>query len=391
MTDVQWIFIVLAVLYVIESLRWVREGDIAFPRLLGVNRSPDATLRILGNERGELIISGLLPSDATFIAPQFPLSMGDAGASNFVRAAPLRRDRIATPNHFLNWEQAESVVIDQHRLLQGGTLLCNCHSAIAASAIRDALQSVALSEGSDRQKEIEAILNAGFDPEAVRQRIDDWFRATRTLRFAATLLFVAIFPVGIARYLGFWIGPINEESLLWYLGITLLIWWWNVALTYRAHSKLYRNQVGKRIGLVAKSMVSPIVPLRTADTLAQDLFSHVHPLAFAAAVNSQDADDATTQQIAAASVRDLLFPLLPVQPADAEESQIQMVDQHHQRTTQQIEELADSLGLDYEAMFAPPEAIDSMSQSYCPRCQQEFTVKTTTCQLCGGRETSPLA
>lgn len=68
LSDVEWIYVVLAVFYCIELLTWVRPGVHAFTTRWGSFRNRRSVMRLTGNENGSLILGGLTPSDGYLLA-----------------------------------------------------------------------------------------------------------------------------------------------------------------------------------------------------------------------------------------------------------------------------------------------------------------------------------
>lgn len=389
LTDVQWIFVVIAGLYLFESLVWVRSGVVPFTYVLRRFGNPIATRGWIGNDRGTLLLSGSLPTDAVFLTQPLPLSMGAAGVCGFVAAAPLQRLRRPQSGLFVDWEALRNVRQRNCDLMVSEGVLCTVGSARHAAALREKLVELANLPAGQRIAALDTLHQQPFDFDATRNRWNAWRQETRRLSWATSALFFWIFGVGLLHYYNLLPIPHGYVSLIAYLAIGLVLWWWAVLEAWLSHRKLYRDNRSARWKLFFMAMLSPVVPLRTRAYLARDLFEFVHPLVFALATREPQADEtlhANELAIVKDVARDAEFPQLPLVPAESTADAEPLIEQERQRNVALLSQLLERMGIGFERCFDHiPDERDTVS--YCPRCLAEYTVTEAECNLCGGRKT----
>src|ERR1043166_7497788 len=110
MSDVQLLFLVLALLYVWECACWVSHGTVVFRTWWG--RTWDATQpgTLLGNQRGGFIFAHPLPPLGTlFTAGKFPLGLSPRGVLTVAADGVSLGARSAQDVIFLPWERIDRV------------------------------------------------------------------------------------------------------------------------------------------------------------------------------------------------------------------------------------------------------------------------------------------
>ncbi|MEZ6087561.1 MAG: hypothetical protein R3C05_05950 [Pirellulaceae bacterium] len=400
LTDVQWIFIVLAILYIFESHVWVRTGTIPFVRTQKMFRNPMGLRGSIGNESGKLQPAGWLPADTLIPVQPIPLTISERGICGVTLSMPLLRQRGVQSGIVLTWDEANELKQDGHRLMFKNRTLCAVQSPQLARLLKSKLLKIASLDTDQRGEAIEAFKDEAFDAEAVADRVELWRRSTRRLCIASSMLFVWLFPVGLAKYAD--LLPIVQDwrSLIGYLVIGLIFWWWSVLEIYLAHRKLYRDQRASRWKMFFTGLISPVVPLRMRSTLARDLLTFVHPVTFVIATArlrqqrcraTDDCEPAFTEAetiMIGQCLRDATHPGIPVLPDGCSEDALLFAQEDHRGTLERVQNLVDSAGLDRQHLLHY-QAEDSHSRSYCPRCLTEFTINEAICVECGGIATEP--
>ena len=80
MSDVQFLFAILGVLYVWECACWLRRGGVAFTKWVGSNWRIQHPATMLGNQHGGFALAPPFPPLGTILtANQLPLSLGPDG------------------------------------------------------------------------------------------------------------------------------------------------------------------------------------------------------------------------------------------------------------------------------------------------------------------------
>src|SRR5690242_12323755 len=110
MSDVQLLFLVLALLYAWECACWVAHGTVGFRSWLGWAWRATQPGRLLGNQRGGFIFAHPLPPLGTmFTAGTFPLALSAKAVSTEPAEAVSWGPRPARSDRCLPWERIERV------------------------------------------------------------------------------------------------------------------------------------------------------------------------------------------------------------------------------------------------------------------------------------------
>src|SRR5258706_16254842 len=88
MSDVEWLFAVLAAIYLWECLCWIPRGTVAFRNVAGKKWFLSHPGSLAGNQRGGLVLAFPLPPLGHIVtARPFPVSLSRDAAFSFVSAA----------------------------------------------------------------------------------------------------------------------------------------------------------------------------------------------------------------------------------------------------------------------------------------------------------------
>lgn len=387
MSDVDWIFVVLIGLYLIESMVWLKQGVTVFSRFFGKFRSPLSSIRLIGNDFGALILGGPMPWDASFLCEPLPISVSPKGIVPFVPAAPLQADRRMATGLFFSWDELKDLRRDEQSLLVKNQFVCKARNNRTAAHLCDTLRHIASLEADQREPLIAYLISESLDQTQISEKYQSWLDNTNRLRLAASLLFFWTIPIGIVLYYNVIPLPIVRDTqfTVAYFAIFAATWLWAILESFLAHRKLVPHDKLGRIKLLFTSMVSPAVPMRAPDRLARDMFLFVHPLAFAAVLDVPN----LLQTCAENTVRDITYPRFPELPAGITDQGANVVRWSNQVTEDRLRELLVSLKLDYDQLSTKPvhQAADALS--YCPRCHDDFSPIEANCSRCGNRPTVP--
>lgn len=383
LSDVEWIFLVLAGLYLMESLVWVRPGTVVFWVRGDRLSNPLRRRRLIGNERGELVAPGLLPIDATLLAESPPISMGTDGVLAFVAAAPLQSERPRHSGKSYSWKELERLQCHERELYVGDERFCVLRSRGNAQALFQTIRRIATASADQRAADIDAWRRSSVDFERAREQFHQWQSATGVLRASALLLFLLIFPLGLVQYYQLVPWAMTQQATLIYLSSVWAVWWWSALHAFLAHRKLYPERRGARAKQLFTCLISPVVPLRAADHMARELFAFLHPLTLSVALHPE----ASVRTIAAHTLRDLEFPRLPDLPVEATGSMQRIAQEDAHATRALLEAMLRGRGIDMQSLAAAPERDDPSAKSYCPRCWEEYVEPKATCTSCGERPT----
>lgn len=382
LSDVEWIFVILAVLYFGEALVWVRPGVVAFVSSWGAIGSVRRPRRLTGNENGDLVLASLLPVDVTLLSEPIPLSFSADGVVAFVAAAPLQHDRRLQSGELFSWDQLRAVTAEGRDVKVGERLLCTNRSERSASYLAAKLRELSAFPPEARSEPIETWRAEQFDSARVSKRIRMWEEATVAIRIGATLLSCWL-GMGVSLYYG-WL-PLAPDGLIVaiYLAIFFILWWATALAAILGHRYLYPADRWGRLKQTLYSFLSPAVPLRLADALGRELLEFEHPLAVSAASDSP----AHFRNIAQRVIRDAIYPQLPEEPDDLNTAAREIVRASRQANLQHLQRLLAARDVSYDSLLIPPQNANPDALSYCPRCQNDFLLPQSHCDACGSRPT----
>src|SRR5688572_13641648 len=124
MSDVQWLFAVLAVLYAWECACWVKRGSVVFSTWLGRVWRARHPGNLLANQHGGFLFAAPLPPLGTLLtATQFPLSISPEGVLAYVASNVNPGWRPAQSERFVRFEEIRQVVARGGKLLVNGEVL----------------------------------------------------------------------------------------------------------------------------------------------------------------------------------------------------------------------------------------------------------------------------
>ena len=386
LSDVDWIFIVLAALYLSEMLVWARPGTSAYASSWGLFRGHFRARRLIGNDHGDLLIGGPAPFDVTLLHETLLLSLSDEGVVAFVAEAPLLRERPPQSEKRFLWSQlVDAHAVDLEVRVSDGRV-CLAGSKRGANRLAAKLRELSRTPDDSRSSQIEHWRKQRHSVEAATERWNAWTESTLALRIGATLLFIWMFPIGLVLNYGWAYVQPDRWIVMAYLVILFLLWWINALVAWFSHQYLYPERRSDRWKQLAYSLLSPAVPLRLADSLGRDLFGWTHPLAISAVIDTRE----RFTSIAGVVLRDASYPRLPEEPQVADDEARAIIRASRDADRRCLVEILKSQQVDEQVCLAEPDIEDEATVSYCPRCLQEFVVATAQCESCGQRQSVAL-
>ena len=376
MSDVQWLFVVLAALYGWECACWVRRGSVAFSTWLGRNWEARHPGSLLGNQRGGFIFAAPLPPLGTLLtASQFPLSLSAEGVLAYVATNVNPGWRPAQSGEFRRFDEIRAVSVRGKKLLVNGAVMLVAPSAGWARHLAGDLKRLAKLSPAEREAAIAELIHASLDTEAIERRSQELQARLRTLRWLANGLFVYLF--------GF------APGLIWYLGLKLS--WLGLvlglfALTtatavffHRAHRALYPRAEDERFTHTLTIALAPMTTMRAHDALSRSCFERFHPLALAKVFLSK----ADFRDFARRVLLDLRHPAEPV--CTSANPAAHATELHARKTLQRaVEDWLKTNAVQPDELCKPPVPADDSCRAFCPRCEAQFTTASGTCTDCGG-------
>lgn len=376
MSELQLLFLVLAVLYGWECACWVRRGSVAFSTWLGRNWQARHPGNLLGNQNGGFIFAAPLPPLGTLLtASQFPLSLSPEGVLASVATNVNPGWRPPQSERFFRFAEIREVAARGRKLFINDELVLAASSTGLARQFAAKLQRLTKLPHTQREAAMSELTRAMLDAKAVEQRWSEFQKPARPVRWLGNVMFVYLFLVapGLIWQLGFklsWLG-----LLIGLFALTTA----TSALFYRAHRALYPQAEDERFTHTLTILLAPMTTMRAHDALSRPLFETFHPLALAKFF-------LPTNDFRDFARRVLLDLRHPAQPVCSNADPAAHVTELHARTTlrQVAEGLLKQSGVEPDELCKPPARLDESCRAYCPRCRAQFTTASGTCADCGG-------
>jgi len=376
MSDVQLLFLVLALLYGWECACWVRRGSVAFKTWLGRSWRLMHPGTLFGNQRGGFIFAAPLPPLGTFFAAnQFPLSLSPEAVLAYVATNVNRDWRPAQAGRLVPFDSLRDVRTKGMKVIVKGEILWSAPTLSLANQVVETLKRLAALPKPQRENAIQEFIRAGLNSRAVEQRWNEFQQHSPKLRLLGNVLFVFLF--GVAPIL-IWNFGFRLSWLGLLLGlVTLTVT--TAVLFHRAHKKLYLSAEDERFTHTLTVALSPANAVRACDALSRPLFENFHPLAVAKVF----LPETRFRQFAREVLLDIRHPALPVCPNN---DPVFRDTELFARTAlrQALEQLLKRSGIDPDELCRPPAPADDSCRAYCPRCGAQFTSADANCADCGG-------
>jgi len=382
MSDVQLLFLVLALLYVWECACWVSHGTVAFRTWWG--RTWDATQpgTLLGNQRGGFIFAHPLPPLGTvFTAGTLPLGLSPRGVLTEPADGVSLGARSAQDVAFLPWERIDRVEASGKKVLVNGALLLKADSPIMAAQLAQLLRELKQAKAIERESLFQRAVRDQFDASRLEARWEKFQTQTRALRKVTNALFAYLFVLAPAVIWRLGFQPSWLPLLIVLLGLTSA----TAILFHRAHEKLYPGAEDERFTHFLIVLLSPATAIRANDVLSRPLLEDCHPLALARRFCSTNEFRKRSQEW----LRDLRYPPSN-RPKRLEPLAEEALMYWRRLLRENLEDFLKANGFTPDRLLQPPAPADATSLAYCPRCLSQFTTGEGTCEDCGGLALLPL-
>ena len=376
MSDLELLFLILALLYLWECLCWLPRGGAAFTTWLGRRWRPATPSAWLGNQHGGFALAAPLPPLGRLVhAAQSPVSISPDGVLVFVSTNVNPGWRPPQSGRFVSFAEIREVRVRNKKILVNGGLLVRCAYPNAARELAGAIERLAKMPMDKRAEAIGQMIRASFDIAAARKRWEGCRQVSRWLRGLVNVLFVYLFiaaPV-VIYVVGF------KLTWLWLLLGLLVLTITLATLFYRAHRALYPAEEDDRFTHMLTTALSPATAARAHDTLSRPLLQTFHPLVPARLF----LDEQAFREYAGRILRDVRYPALPVCSNDDPAARAAEL---HWRTVflASLETFLKKNGANPDDLTRPPKPADGSCRAYCPRCLAQFTSASGTCSDCGG-------
>jgi hypothetical protein len=376
MSDLELLFLVLAVVYGWECACWVRRGSVALRTWFGRRWRLAHPGELLGNQRGGFVFAPPLPPLGTVLTGnQYPLSLSAEAALAYVAPNINPGWRPAQTGKLVRLDDIRDVRVRGRAVVVNGEVLLKAASPGYAAHLAGHLRRVSKLAPAKRESALEDILKESLDAKAIQQRWQEFHPQAAKVRLVTNVLFGYLFMLApiVIWHLGFrlcWL-----PLLVGLLGLTVT----TTILFHRAHKALYPEAEDDRFTHSFIILLSPATTIRAQDVLSRPLLEAFHPLALAKVFCPEQ----EFRAFARAVLRDIRFPALPLCPR--EEPAAQAAERHARAALQRaVEAFLKQCGLKSEELSQPPTPTDATCRAYCPRCLAQFTAAAGACADCGG-------
>jgi hypothetical protein len=332
-----WLLTALGAFYVWECVAWCRHDTTVLTgwRAWRFRRGPALPL----GDRGGLITGRLLPP--------FETAIGISAWPFVLREESLEFEGQSLPYDALKPGSAGRVLIlDGRRRLR-------LHSARAAAQLANLIRRVAASPATNRSTIISDAACAARDVSVIESRLAALVTSGRPLRITASLLggfLIVVLPV-IVLQMGL---AFTWRALL----LVLIALTAPVVVTFcRAHRTLYPDDREDRVTRAVTMALAPVGAVRGLDAIAWDVVTGFDPLAVTAVACDR--------------------------PTFVREARRARFDAKRagDASLQSIERLIDRMNV-REEVLRPPVSEDPSTQSYCPRCGNQYVAPSGSCADC---------
>jgi hypothetical protein len=371
--DVQQVFAVLAVLYVIECVWWLRGASRRFfPGAFAAwsDRPDDGTLV----DAWRLSFSNPLPFMTAYASESCPFAFdSDVLLVPTIDSASGREHY--RPTLFQN---IKSVSSSDRSVMIDGTIAAAFSSASYASLMASRLERIRTAPPSSRNVAAERVIAEMYDVVAAQECLKKWRSALAVTRACGgTLAVVALVggPVLWASRAGL---PPHLPAIWLAVGVSL---WAATAVAALLIPDNLRAE-GKSAGMNRMTaFFSPATAMRIYDTLGRDALFGFAPLIVAVVTMPRS----NCCDIVTAYLRVALNPLPLSQPTEAvavaDERLVEAHRWYHERTAFYARHALCIAGLEPDAMLARV-ADSEEANSFCPRCGRTFVQHEGRCDIC---------
>lgn len=372
MSDDLFLFLIIAVFYLVDCFFWVRRNSFAFVLSFWPVKNPGFTGHYWGNRTGGFyFINPFPPLSSLFICQSLPLLF----SADVIARAPMQQD-----SELLRHEDIDTVETDSTKLLINGSLFAYCGSSQAARFLTDLIEKLKKLKQKDRLAAIGDTINDTLDTNRTEQDIDQFLLRSRILRILSSLMWIYLFvfsPMILWLFGPIWLLPLLTGAvLLFHIPIVIFF--------YRTHRSFFPELKDERQSQLIKIMFFPPAALRAIDYISSNLLYKYHPLAAAFVMCNRKQFSAFAVRV----IRDLKFPVrLDILTGERKTAD----EQYRRQMIAAVKLFLDNRGLSIEEMLETGFAPDTPGLTYCPRCLCEYIIPSGHCVDCPGVELLPIS
>ena len=374
MSELQILFAVLIALYLFQCVAWVPQDATAFrPTFFSGWKWEREGFRLAAARLRAVPANPLPPLNGVAVCHPETIFVSPAGVSHAGGAAG--------PGGFTSFAGMSEVAAAGKQVRIGGAAFLGAAVPAEAERLAAWLESVRAMPEKKRGAAIEKRLAASLDGDRASERFAELHESAAWLEWTCTGLFSFLFvflpltvdAVGLVR-----VWPALLAALV--ALVAAIAWQFR-----RAHRRLYPEGGEERWPAVMTIALSPVAAVRARDVLLRELFAGFHPLAVARALCAE----VEFRRIAARMLREFTYPI-PGSVGEQQDAAAACEAWYRERLGAAMRRALRDAGCEPEELLAPPAASGPQSESYCPRCCQQYAVTGGTCADCGGIPLEPL-
>lgn len=363
MNEVQFLFFVLAALYVLQCIAWAPVASEVF-RIDWRFRTkviPQSVRRRSGRNRF-YFLNPFSPVAGTAVCEPFPSIRISSDAQPAASHSSKVDEAAGRATIYLN-EQEKQIHSEGKDVRSSSRLLFAGHSEAFAAFIAGILGRVQKKLPQERARSLEREFEKMFDIKKISARLEEYRERAALLRIAVVFLLVFLFVLApiLVRFWGLErVWPVLLGYLVWSLGWVGWSFW-------RAHRRLYPEVKEGRWQQVTVHALSPFSAIRANDLLLRDLFCTFHPVAVGHILLSNKESRAQAGRI----LRQVVFRT----DGYADTSGAPM--------RRALESFLKKNGMPPEELLQSPKRESDNCQTYCPLCLAQFVLAEGECPDCG--------
>jgi len=372
MTEGVTIYLLLWLLYLSECFIWIRKRSLAF--VSGWNkqwhlRVPSSF--IATSKSGAVLLNPLWPGTRVVLGSLSPISISPDGICAFNAQSFFDAGRpLQTPHHF-PFEDIKSCTRHDRCVVINTAPFIECVDIDEAQQTVDLINQAAQIPGPQRQQLIGKFLARRFDPRETPDSFAAMSKRLRSLEALCSIFFPLLFLVAPLTAFRYGLEEVIIPTALLMIGFAVAIAW----LVWYQHKALWPSLSNERWSSVAKIIFCPPGAIRAVGDLTTHFPTACDPLVVSAVLSPDE-----RERFVSAYLRDLHFPIKDGLEGAAKE----VVDWYRAELLKQATTYVKTqTGLRLDFISAPP-VFETGCQSYCPRCQSQFTNEAGDCSGCDG-------
>jgi len=377
MTPFTDLWVILAIIYLIECIIWIPHQSICFFTWLGLYGGTALPGRLIGNARGGGFFSSLFPFDQAFQVSLPKFSIGPEGLYTHSELSFVNGQKSLGPAAFISFNEIQTIQADGSQITINGKEILSFPTSTHARQFLEDLHLVKKAPQKKRSILIKKNLENTLNVDLCRQALNASRRDSRPLALLCTTLFFYFFLIlPVAVTLQFYVR--GWPLLL--LGYFLLLFP-TVYVFFQSHKSRYPLDKTTRIFKSSLMFVAPTMAMRARMEATLHDLANFHPVAVGRLFLNQKQLAMFISEI----LRDTIHPGSPLhypEPSDA-------IGGEANFRLQVGCAIWRSLTPEEKTKMCLIAEQEEDCLSFCPRCHTQFVREHANCRSCGGLKAIP--